>query len=127
MSGATTDTTMRVFVYGTLRHGQRNHRLLHRAQLLGHHRTGPRYRLYDTGPCPAAVAGGRTRIEGEVYAVDRCTFRTLDRLEDYPRSYTRQRIATPYGPAWIYLWRLRIRAGWRRLAGDWCAARRGTA
>lgn len=94
---------------------------MRRARRVGRHRTPPGYTLYDTGPYPAAVAGGRTPIAGEVYAVDGRTFRLLDRLEDYPRSYTRRRITTPYGPAWIYLWRRSVDPRWRRLAGDWCA------
>lgn len=119
MSPERHDPARRVFVYGTLRRGCRNHHLLRRARYLGRHRTPPAYTLFDTGPYPAVVTGGRTRVVGEVYAVDGRTFRALDRLEDYPRSYTRRRIDTPYGPAWIYLWRLRIDPDWPALAGDW--------
>lgn len=120
MHALTADDLVRVFVYGTLRRGESNHRYVAEARRLGGHVTAPGYTLYDTGPFPAAMAGGSTAIVGEVYAVDRRGFRLLDRLEGYPREYTRRRIATPYGAAWMYLWIRRVDPRWRRLAGDWC-------
>lgn len=119
MHAVTADDRVRVFVYGTLRAGERNHHILADQRYLGEYRTPARYTLYDTGPFPAAVAGGRTALTGEVYAVDRRCFRLLDRLEDYPTHYTRRRIATPLGGAWIYLWIKPVDARWRRLDGDW--------
>jgi len=115
----TRDDRIRVFVYGTLLAGESNHRLLASSERLGEHVTPARYTLYDTGPFPAAVTGGRTAIAGEVYAVTRRVFRQLDRLEDYPINYTRQRIDTPFGGAWIYLWIQAVSPRWRRLDGDW--------
>lgn len=109
----------RVFVYGTLRRGGSNHRLLSRARHLGAHVTEPAYRMLNVGPYPGVVAGGGTPIRGEVYEVTPAQLRELDALEDYPRSYTRERIDTPWGPAWMYLYR----PGGQRLpqitSGDW--------
>lgn len=110
-----------VFVYGTLRRGERNHFLLAGQTFLGALQTDADYQLFDTGPYPAAVAGGTTVLYGEVYAVDAACFTGLDMLEDYPHSYTRKQIATPWGRAWIYLWIAAVDPAWRRLAGDWCA------
>ena len=128
MSKAHTDTARaansencnQVFVYGTLRAGESNHALLATQRYLGPWQTCAGYTLYDTGPYPAAVAGGQTRLVGEVYAVDARCFARLDLLEDYPRSYTRTLITTDYGDAWIYLWIAPIQPHWEPLQGDWC-------
>lgn len=95
----------RLFVYGTLRRGECNHTLLGAAPFLGPCRTAGRYTLFNLGRYPAAMVGGRTAIVGEVYALNKALLARLDRLEDYPREYIRACIATPYGPAWIYLYR----------------------
>lgn len=93
----------RVFVYGSLKRGFSNHVLLRRADYLGEHVTESRYTMYDLGPYPAVSVGGRTPISGEVFTVDKLTLLALDRLEEYPRVYDRVRIATPFGPAWMYV------------------------
>ncbi|MEQ8798022.1 MAG: gamma-glutamylcyclotransferase family protein [Salinisphaeraceae bacterium] len=124
MHDLTDSPPIRVFVYGTLRRGESNSGYLNNATYLGRAVTPPRYHLFDTGPFPAAAARGRHALVGEVYAVDRAILRTLDRLEDVPRSYNRWRIDTRYGDAWLYLWVAAIDPRWPRLAGDWCQRRR---
>ncbi|MDQ2695481.1 MAG: gamma-glutamylcyclotransferase [Pseudomonadota bacterium] len=114
----------RVFVYGTLRRGGSNHRWLRGAPRLGAHRTAAQFTLLDLGPYPAAVAGGRTALRGEVYAVDAARLALLDRLEDCPREYRRQRIPTPFGAAWIYLYRRPAPGAPRIASGDWLGYRR---
>jgi gamma-glutamylaminecyclotransferase len=94
-----------VFVYGTLRRGEVNHYLLSGAEYCGVHVTRPRYRMLHLGTYPGVVAGGASAIEGEVYRVGGEQLVRLDRLEAYPRLYTRQLIPTPWGRAWIYLYR----------------------
>ncbi len=94
-----------VFVYGTLRRGEVNHYLLSGAEYCGVHVTRPRYRMLHLGTYPGVVAGGSSAIEGEVYRIDRKQMVNLDRLEAYPRLYTRKLIPTPWGHAWIYLYR----------------------
>lgn len=113
-----------VFVYGTLRRGECNHRWLNNAPLLGRHRTAPRYTLFDLGPYPAAVAGGRAALVGEVYRLTQGLLARLDRLENYPKEYRRARIMTPYGPAWIYLYRRTPPDKPVIAGGDWRWARR---
>ena len=44
-----------IFVYGTLKRGQRNHNFLSDHEFLGDAQTEARYRLYDTGRHPALV------------------------------------------------------------------------
>lgn len=109
----------RVFVYGTLRRGGSNHSLLKGARLLGSHRTAPVYRMLDLGSYPGVVEPGDTAILGEVYGITRPMLARLDVLEDFPRSYTRRRIDTPWGAAWIYLYRGRNHRLRRVPRGDW--------
>ena len=117
----------RVFVYGTLRPGEHNHGYLTAASHLGGFVTAPAYILCDTGVYPAARDGGSTALIGDVFAVTNATFAELDVLEGYPRHYTRRRIATAYGPAWIYIWSGSTDPAWPRIEhGDWCAYRRET-
>ena len=78
-----------VFVYGTLLFGERNHRHLVGARLIGEARTQPAFQLHDLGAYPGLVAGGEHAIVGEVYAVDEATLAALDRLEGTPDFYRR--------------------------------------
>jgi gamma-glutamylcyclotransferase (GGCT)/AIG2-like uncharacterized protein YtfP len=110
-----------VFVYGTLLRGEVNHGLLHGAELLGAHRTEPRFTLYRLGAYPGLAAGGNTAVHGEVYRVNEAGLRALDQLEDYPRLYDRVQIPTPYGRAWVYVYRGRIRDREPIRCGDWRA------
>jgi gamma-glutamylcyclotransferase (GGCT)/AIG2-like uncharacterized protein YtfP len=114
-----------VFVYGTLLRGEVNHRLLDGAAFLGPHRTAPCFALLLVGAYPGAVRGGGSAILGEVFRVGTAGLHQLDRLEEYPKLYDRQLIATPYGRAWIYLYRGRRRdrpviggGDWRAFAAD---------
>jgi gamma-glutamylcyclotransferase (GGCT)/AIG2-like uncharacterized protein YtfP len=109
----------RVFVYGTLRQGEAHHGLLRDAALLGPHHTEPGYTMWDLGAYPGVVAGGRGRILGEVYRVSAPTLRRLDRLEDYPRLFDRRLIESPYGRAWMYLYRGHSRGRRPVGSGDW--------
>ncbi|MES1923697.1 gamma-glutamylcyclotransferase family protein [Salinisphaera sp. T31B1] len=111
----------RVFVYGTLRPGERNHHYLATAMHRGAYITPPAYTLLDTGPYPAALDTGDTALTGDVFDVDDETFAALDVLEDYPIHYTRRYIATDHGSAWIYLWIARRDPRWPTIGhGDWC-------
>lgn len=86
-----------VFVYGTLRRGGHNHRLLEHARCVSVTRTAPVFTLYDLGAYPAMVAGGVTAVEGEVYEVDATTLTRLDRLEGYPGYYDRIEVSLEDG------------------------------
>lgn len=110
-----------VFVYGTLLRGEVNHHLLTGAGFLGPHRTAPCFTLYLLGAYPGAVPAGGTAITGEVYRVDRAGLARLDRLEEYPRLYDRRAIPTPWGRAWVYLYRGPVRDCPVLAGGDWRA------
>lgn len=84
--------TTRVFVYGTLLAGERNHRLLVGATLVGEARTSPTFTLHDLGAFPGLVRGGTHAVAGEVYEVNALTLAALDRLEGHPDFYQRMRL-----------------------------------
>ena len=85
-------TSVRVFVYGTLRGGEANHALLAASRRVGEGRTEPRYTLVSLGAFPAMVQGGKTAVVGEVYEVDAVTLAALDQLEGHPSFYRRRLI-----------------------------------
>ncbi|ESQ16560.1 MAG TPA: gamma-glutamylcyclotransferase [Chromatiaceae bacterium] len=109
----------RVFVYGTLLRGEANHGLLAKARFLGAHQTKPCFRMLLLGAYPGLVAGGSTAIAGEVYSINQAILSVLDRLEDYPRLYDRRLIPTPYGPAWLYLYRGKAKDRPTISSGNW--------
>ncbi len=103
-----------VFVYGTLRRGFHNHRLLQHAECLGEAQTVEAYVLRSrAGGIPFV---GRdlalSSIHGELFRIDERTLAQLDRLEGYrPEAhesswYQRERIEVRCNgqrhTAWIY-------------------------
>lgn len=91
----------RVFVYGTLMRGQRNHHWMRGAVWLGC--SSPRgFSLWSLGQYPVACPGGGGRIRGEVYSLSLAHLYRLDVLEECPRFYRRRLVRTRFGMAWIY-------------------------
>ena len=109
----------RVFVYGTLLRGELNHGLLAGAVYVGAHRTEPCFTLYALGGYPGLVAAGATAVSGEVYRVNDAGLRLLDQLEGYPRLFGRRLMPTPFGRAWVYLYRGAVRDRPVINSGDW--------
>jgi len=111
----------RVFVYGTLKRGHGNHRLLEGG--------GARYAgdaqvagtMHDYGAFPAVSLSGRGTIHGEVYEVTNETLSRLDRLEGTPTFYQRTRVRMSTGmEAWIYVMNSDRLADTRRVpSGRW--------
>ncbi len=97
-----------VFVYGTLRKGQCNHRyFLNRSKFLGMAKTKKRYALYGDAIPVLSRAGSISQVTGEVYSVDDATLLNLDRLEGHPDAYMREQaeMVLENGTellAWIY-------------------------
>jgi len=83
------DRRTRVFVYGTLMQGERNHLLIASDELVGPARTAPHYELVNLETYPALIRGGHTAVSGEVYAVAEDTLVALDELEGHPEYYQR--------------------------------------
>lgn len=115
-----------VFVYGSLRQGMGNHRVLGNARFLGNAEIEG-WTMVSLGAYPAIYRDedNETPVKGEVYECDDLTFGRLDRLEGYPNFYNRCQVATAYGDAWVYFFADAPRAG-RYLSkvpgGDWTCA-----
>lgn len=119
-----------VFVYGTLRQGFGNHRLLENpgVRYVGRdYLTG--FRMVSCGGFPAIypVDSGvpDSTIVGELYEVDDDTMVNLDRLEGVPYHYQRDKVMTINGTeTWVYV---QERSGNRPPvpSGDWLDARNG--
>ncbi|XP_024595880.1 gamma-glutamylaminecyclotransferase isoform X2 [Neophocaena asiaeorientalis asiaeorientalis] len=118
-----------VFVYGTLKTGQPNHRVLlesahGRAVFRGWGRTVEPYPLVIAGqrniPRLLNLPGQGRRVAGEVYAVDEQMLRFLDEFEGCPDMYQRTRVTVAvegaggtlqcfvystatYPPEWVHL------------------------
>ena len=96
----------KVFVYGTLLSGEGNAYWARDARRTPAWTRGT---IYDTGfGFPAYVREGETKIVGELLTVDIEGFRSMDRLEGYPRLYRREEIEvfTAMGSrakAWVYI------------------------
>ncbi|MBY0457689.1 MAG: gamma-glutamylcyclotransferase [Gemmataceae bacterium] len=86
-----------LFVYGTLKRGHRNHRLLADQTFLGEAVTAPRYRVADLGPHPGLVYDDSDglAVRGELFAVDACALGELDDFEGVPDLFVRERIDIP--------------------------------
>ncbi|HYD84303.1 MAG TPA: gamma-glutamylcyclotransferase family protein [Opitutus sp.] len=85
-----------LFIYGTLKRGCSNHRVLAGQTFLGEARTAPGYRLYDLGEYPGmiAVSGDHQGVSGELWSVTPEILAQLDAFEGIPQGlYRRERIA----------------------------------
>lgn len=96
-------------VYGSLRKGLGNHRILRDSKLLGEYSTPPLFTMYSLGGFPGVIEKGETSVTLEVYKVeDEGIEDRLDVLEGYhgkhygANLYNKEIISTPYGDAFIY-------------------------
>jgi gamma-glutamylaminecyclotransferase len=84
------DATTLLFVYGTLKHGRWNHRLIADQRFVREAVTEPRYRLVDIGSYPGLVRDDAygLAVMGELWAVGRCCLLELDDFEgdEYARG-----------------------------------------
>jgi gamma-glutamylaminecyclotransferase len=100
---------IRLFIYGTLKRGQRNSHLLRGQTFIGEAETLPCYRLYDAGSYPCLVEDMRNgvAVRGELWEVDPRIVPVLDQLEDAPELYHRATIEVRHTapPVFAYLYR----------------------
>jgi gamma-glutamylaminecyclotransferase len=84
-----------LFLYGTLKRGQKNHHFMADQEFLGEASTMPLYRLYALGWHPGMVldADGGVEVRGELWAVDDRILAQLDEYEGVPNWFIRQDIA----------------------------------
>jgi gamma-glutamylcyclotransferase (GGCT)/AIG2-like uncharacterized protein YtfP len=78
-----------LFVYGSLKRGQANHRELSAARFIATVRTAPTFALRDIAGYPALVPGDRA-ISGELYELPRQSLPRLDEFEG--EGYLRETI-----------------------------------
>lgn len=81
-----------VFVYGTLKKGFSNHRLLAGSEYLGAAQTVEKYAMYSTGTPIVLKEEPVSPIHGELYRVNEATLVALDSLEGHPDWYRREEI-----------------------------------
>lgn len=76
-----------LLVYGTLKKGFPNHRIIEGASYVG---TGSiqDMAMYNLGHFPG-IAPGKSSIHGEIYDIDDATLARCDTLEGHPDFYTR--------------------------------------
>jgi gamma-glutamylcyclotransferase (GGCT)/AIG2-like uncharacterized protein YtfP len=115
------DEAVDLFVYGSLLSGEVNHALLEGALPLGSALTPPEYYLVELNSGAALVPGGRLQVHGELFRVTLEMLRTLDKHQQHPTLYNRQRITLADGRvAHSYLMTFEQVRGRRRLKlGDY--------
>lgn len=99
---------MKIFVYGTLKRGYGNNRLLDGAKFISEAHTPAEYTMVSLGGFPGVIRGGETSIVGELWEVeDPIQLARIDRLEGHPNFYERHEVPVKVGDgddaAWIYL------------------------
>lgn len=115
---------MLLFVYGTLRLGEVNHRQLAGALFRAVVATAPAYELVDMGGYPALLEGGSTAVRGELYEIDPSHLTMLDLFEDVPLLYDRKTVRLGAVDAETYIMRRDVAGAAPRIeSGDWRAHR----
>jgi len=112
-----------VFVYGSLKKGFHNHRILERSECVGRGSVD-NANLYSLGSFPALVNGGGV-VKGEVYEADEETMSRLDTLEGHPNFYRRETHLVEMNgmqgklPCHVYIYQGRVRDESHIPSGDW--------
>lgn len=102
---------MRLFVYGTLMKGEKNHRVIEevQAEYVGT-ATVPYSYLLDLGAFPGLIFQHATDlvegqgVYGELYDVTPQALERLDIFEGVPTLYDRVEANTGGGKVWLYEW-----------------------
>lgn len=92
-----------IAVYGSLREGMGNSRVIEGARLLSTEDVVIPFEMIDMGSYPGLIRTEENHsIKIEVYEVDDRTYRNVECLEGYPSFYNRTPVETTVGPADIY-------------------------
>lgn len=118
-------TMHRIFVYGTLKRGCKNHAHIKDQTFETVARSLPGYRLYDLGQYPGLIedAADGEGVAGEIWQVDAQALRRLDRFEGTTEGlYVRRaiRLAAPHDlqPVDAYFY-LRPVTGYSAIGPEW--------
>jgi gamma-glutamylaminecyclotransferase len=80
---------VRLFVYGLLLQGEKEHALLEGAELLGEASTVAQHTLVDLDFYPALLLGGNVAVQGELYGVSRHQRFLIDVHHECPALFRR--------------------------------------
>ena len=95
--------SLKIAVYGSLRKGMGNNRVIHGATLLSTEVVALPFEMIDLGSYPGLIRSKDVNnIVIEVYEVDAPTYKRVEHLEGYPSFYSRDLIETSVGAADIY-------------------------
>ena len=111
-----------LFVYGTLKRGERNHPLLMDEKYLGDTGTSPNYLLVDLGRYPGMVKKphGGFSVQGELFEIPYKLILELDKIEDAPFLFNLELITLADGSkAFSYLYKQSIEGGRIHSEGVW--------
>lgn len=93
-----------VFVYGSLKNGFGNNRLLHKSELVCSTKTKDKWRMNSLGGFPGVLRDKVGYVSGEMYKVDEDTLKSLDRLESNGHFYLREEVELEGDKtAWMYV------------------------
>lgn len=114
---------MLAFVYGTLKKGFYNHRLLEKSRFMGA-AVVKGYQMYDLGSFPGIKESDPEKmIEGEVYEIDQKTLEALDRLEGegslYDRKETVAYMDDGTAAVELYVFKRKIERDWMAIGSRW--------
>lgn len=99
MQNSAASDLVRLFVYGLLLDGEREHELLGNGRLVAKLRTAPAYTLVDLDVYPALLVGGNVAVLGELYEVDKKTRFGLDVKRQCPVLFHRIAVRLEDGSA----------------------------
>jgi len=111
-----------VIVYGSLREGMGNHRVLGGAKKMGQF-TIPEgvYYMVSLGGFPGLIPHrGGSEIVAEVYSCNEEQYQAVEWLEGYPNFYDREKIDTPWGEGEVYTLDDSYADHKQVFNGDWC-------
>ena len=118
-------SSIRIFVYGTLKRGLSNHCWMGGQKFMGEAATEPAYRMVDCGGYPGmfpVTRDGRS-IRGEVWSVSESGRSKLDELEDVAHglyALERVKLLPPFndGEVFTYCYRRPV-TGLRDVGEEW--------
>ena len=107
---------MLVFVYGTLKLGNRNNKaFLQNAKFISRDSV-PDHTLILAPSFPYAINWKGGRVEGQLFEVDKPTMEGLDMLEGFPEHYSKKTIKTESGRTADIYYLEEVKAGPKMMA-----------